>query len=269
MEGTLFALGEFKSSGGPGNVSESDFKIFLNENFGPAAASIQEAYPISAFNSTPFPAFYAISKVLGDSAFFCPSYRGLNTAAAKHVPVWTYLFAHDSHCGWIPQESQGTVELLGATHTAEIPFMLGMESDLPTPNGSCQMTPIEKDISGFMNHAWTAMAAHQSPTNDNDSWPAYQSSESSLGINILNATAPGYVNYTVCKLWDAIDASAIALANQTLANSTSNATGATTSNITNASSTPKSSSANVNAVVEFKKARFIGFITLFIIFGFP
>ena len=36
-------------------------------------------------------------------------------------------------------------------------------------------------------------------------WPAYNP-HSSLGIQIDNATSPGHINYTVCKLWDVINA---------------------------------------------------------------
>ena len=58
-------------------VTEADYTSFLSANFAPAAAVVAQKYPITAFESTPSPAFFAIETVFTDSSFKCPVYRGL------------------------------------------------------------------------------------------------------------------------------------------------------------------------------------------------
>jgi carboxylesterase type B len=165
---------------------------------------IEDRYPVSAFNSTPWPAFYAISAVLGDVGFVCPAYRGLNTASANGVSVWAYNFAHTPSCSWLQDLPQDALKVVGATHTAEIQFVFGDTTNLPPPNGTCNMTQEEVGISAFMIEAWTSMAANQKPTLNNSLWPAYGNSNESLGINIVDSVAPGYINYTSCQFWDQV-----------------------------------------------------------------
>lgn len=94
QEGNVFALITFaKVPNLARDVNATAYDTFLRENFDESLVPlIQHTYPISAFNTTPLPAFYAISQVLTDAGFFCPSRRGLNTAIAKGIPVWTYLY---------------------------------------------------------------------------------------------------------------------------------------------------------------------------------
>jgi para-nitrobenzyl esterase len=99
MEGTLFAFSIFeKGLSGPDSINAEDYDTFLQENFGDDSSTIKQAYPLSAFNSTPYPAFYAMSAVFTDHEFFCPARRALDATTAAGVPVWTYLFAHQPKC---------------------------------------------------------------------------------------------------------------------------------------------------------------------------
>jgi Carboxylesterase family len=165
---------------------------------------IEERYPVSAFNSTPYPAFYAIAAVYGDVGFLCPAYRGLNTASTHGVSVWAYNFAHTPNCPWLQGLSQQAVKLVGPAHTAEIPFVLGDTTILPPPNGTCNMTQEEVRISAFLVEAWTSMAVSRKPTLNDSLWPAYGNSNKSLGINIVDSVVPGHINYTLCQFWDPI-----------------------------------------------------------------
>lgn len=205
LEGTLFAIGEFLS-GSSIVVNSSDYDLFLTSNFGSSLTpKIQEYYPLSLFNSTPFPAFYAISTVMADAAYTCPAYRGLNQAVSNGVSAYAYFFTHSPTCSWYQSLPQAAVQILGATHTAEIPFVLGNTHHLPLPNGTCNMTTSEITISSFLTNAWTSMAAIQKPTTDPKDWPAYQGPNNTFGVTILNSTVAGVINYTRCELWDQIN----------------------------------------------------------------
>jgi hypothetical protein len=184
-----------------------------------------------------------MAQVLTDATYFCSAYRGLNTAVANGVPAWTYLFNHTPKCTWLPDVPQEAIPLVGATHTAEIPFVFGNTINLPSPNGTCDMTEQEVAISTFLSEAWTSMADTQKPTSDAAEWPAYGNAQKSLGINITNSTTAGYIDYSVCKLWDGINKMAIAAVSGGTGNGTgSNSTGGQGNASTTASAGPSTSS---------------------------
>lgn len=205
LEGSLFALGQYAAAGGPNATTAADYTTFLKDNFGSAASLVQQYYPLSKFSSTPYPPFFAISKVISDSEYFCPSYRGLNRAVAKGVPVWAYLFSHTSSCTWLQGVPQDAVPLLQAAHTAEIPYVFGDLVGLPNPNGTCNFTAEERDISAILLSAWTSMAANGNPSTNIFDWPAYTNATQTTGINIINSTDAGVIDYSVCALWDQVN----------------------------------------------------------------
>jgi carboxylesterase type B len=208
MEGTLFALEQYASSS-PANATAADYAAFLSENFGSSAALIEKYYPVSAFQAAPYPAFFAMATVITDATYFCPARRGLQATRAAGQHTWTYLFAHRPTCIWIAGIPQQALPLLGAAHTAEIPFVFGHTQNLPSPNGTCNMSPDEVQLSKYLVKAWTTMAEQQRPA-DSSAWPQWTDPKSSLGINIVNSSAPGFVNYTQCELWDQIRAISLA-----------------------------------------------------------
>jgi carboxylesterase type B len=217
MEGTIFSLAQYSNSS-PGNATAADYRAFLQENFGSVAALIEKYYPVSAFNATPYPAFYAMATVITDAGYFCPVRRALEATRRAGSPAWAYNFAHDPKCIWVQGIPQQAAPLLGAAHTAEIPFVFGHTENLPSPNGTCSMSEDEKKISAFMVKAWTSMAEQQNP-GPPASWPAWTDAKSSQGINFVNASIPGYVNYTQCDLWDQIRDIALAEAGNGTSNS--------------------------------------------------
>ena len=122
--------------------------------------------------------------------------------------------------------------------------MFGNTVNLPAPNGTCDMTEQEIAISAFLSEAWTSMADTQKPTSDAAKWPAYGNAQKSLGINITNSTTAGYIDYSVCKLWDGINKMAVAAASSGTGNGTgSNSTGVQGNASTTASAGPSISSA--------------------------
>ena len=88
------------------------------------------------------------------------------------------------------------------------------------------MSSNEKAIAAFMNEAWTVFAASQKPTADPAKWPAYGGPESTDGVTFVNSTVVGKIDYSICKLWDEINAIQVAAAsNGSYAGSGTNANG--------------------------------------------
>lgn len=237
MEGTLFTIAQYQTP----EITPEQYSAFLVGNFGPTVAKMIEQYyklSLPAFNSTPFPAFYAISTIVTDYGYKCPAYRGLNRAVANGIPVWTYLFDHTPSCIWVPAlgSNPQVLELLGPTHTSEIPYVFGN-----VKFGNCSFDAVEQTISASLIDQWSSMAADAHPTSE---WPEYFIN-GSMGLNIINSTSAGVVDYSVCKLWDEIDAAMLA---ETVEISAANATSIVASefkltNSANSSSTTISGSA--------------------------
>ncbi|KAK4944042.1 hypothetical protein LTR10_016563 [Elasticomyces elasticus] len=249
-EGTIFSLLQFLN-GSSISATDSDYNHFLVSNFGTSLVpEILKYYPLSAFNSTPYPPFYAISTVITDASFYCPAHRALNTAVSKGIPAWTYYFDQEPNCPWFQYLTQEIDELLGPTHTAEIPFVMGITQNLPPPNGTCNMNATEVAVSSFMLEAWTSMAANQRPTANSSLWPEYRGANASYGIVIDIAAIPDLLNYTRCELWDQINAFQRELAyNGTLLGANATSVGTPSSNSSGTgSSTGSSSSASSTSV---------------------
>jgi carboxylesterase type B len=122
----------------PSEVGTKVPTIFGSSKFiGSAAPLIAKAYSLSAFNSTPFPAFFAMEAIITDVSYKGPTYRALNLTVQNGVPAWTYLWNHTPSCTWFDFIPRQALTLLGATHTAEIPFVFGNLNNLPLPNGTC------------------------------------------------------------------------------------------------------------------------------------
>ena len=95
------------------------------------------------------------------------------------------------------------------------------------------------------------MAANQIPT-DNATWPVYTGPQSSLGLTIANTTIPGYINFTVCDLFDQIESTelmnATASANSTSGGALPSGTGSSSPGTTAPISTGVATQIGTNAV---------------------
>jgi hypothetical protein len=226
MEATLLIVGDYD----PGNVNSSDYTSFLQSNFGNYSTAIEDRYPFSSFNSSLIPAFDAIASIYTLVEYFCPTRRALEATSKAGVPVWTYLFKHQPTCGWYTDiNSQQALDVLGPTHTAEIPFVFSLLSNLPPPNGTCSFDAQESAISKAMVSAWTSMATQKNPNAAaglfGGSWPQF-STNTSMGLVITNTTDIGYIDYTECDFWDGVTASVtsqLAANNGTLPSATTSA----------------------------------------------
>jgi carboxylesterase type B len=213
QEGTLFVLGTYHARAF--SLNESDYEAFLSYNFGRAASDVNATYPLSKFGSAgsfPPPAFAAISAVITAYAYKCPAHRALRTGLKNGVGVFAYSFNHTPSCSWyqdIPA-NKAIINLLGATHTAEIPFVFNMTKNLPPPGGNCSFSSAEDQIADFMLGAWDSMATSGKP-GDSNSWPAWTEGEGE-GLVVGDSVSVGKLDYSACEFWDQIDDKVASLA---------------------------------------------------------
>ncbi|KAJ4391704.1 hypothetical protein N0V93_005324 [Gnomoniopsis smithogilvyi] len=198
-EGTLFILAQYQT--GILQLNATTYDQFLTTMFGALAQQVNETYPLSNYQGALEPALAAMSAVITHSEFRCPTRRFLQQAVQDNMPVYTYSFNHTLSCPWFPNIPSVALPFLASTHTAEIPFVFGGVNNLPRPNGTCNMTAGEIDLSAKMLAAWDNMATNANPGSD---WPRYNSS-SSMGINVVGDDfTAGTVDYSMCAFWDGI-----------------------------------------------------------------
>lgn len=201
MEGTLFAAGSFSN---PLAVTTDDYINFLNITFGASFISdISNAYPISAFSSNMSPALYAIAAVITDAEYKCPTRRALQTSLSTKKGTYTYLWNHVPRCPWTSSITSSMLSFLGATHTSELAFVFAETSNLPQPNGTCQMSPAEQILSGEILAAWQSMATNGYPALMNGSqWPDW--SQQGQGVRFDTTLTFAVINMSICDFWDTI-----------------------------------------------------------------
>ncbi|KAL6717619.1 hypothetical protein ACLMJK_005534 [Lecanora helva] len=198
MDGALFIYFPFPNST---TATPADYTHFLSTNFGPLAPQILKTYPLSTYNSS---AFTAMATLYTDYSFRCPAYRGLTLAASKGVPAWAYRFSVRPSCPWLSFVPGNALLGLGATHTAELPYVFGNTQNLPVPNGTCDLPAAEQDISRQLIAAWTAMAAEGDPNASGLRWPRY-TPDDQLGLVIGNeGIAVGEIDPSLCEFWEGI-----------------------------------------------------------------
>ena len=212
MDGTFFTLAQYAD---PKNVTEADYYRFLVANFGSLAKTVNKTYAIRAFDSTPFPGFYAISTVLTDMGFKCPARRALQANLKSGKTAYTYSYGHDNKCSWESALKPDVLPVLGATHTAEIPQVFRQFGHLPLPNGNCTATAAETHIGDTLAAAWRSMAVNRNPGmvarvpgDPLEKWVAYNST-ASKGLVVTNSTDIAEVDYSICGFWDKINAALV------------------------------------------------------------
>jgi carboxylesterase type B len=204
-EGTLFILGAYGAASL--SLNQSAYDEFLAYNFGPLASEVNETYSVDKFNGS---VLTAMTAVFTDVAYKCPSYRGLLGAQAAGMPVWTYEFNHAPSCAWYSAIPQEYVSFVGATHTAEIPFVFNTTHNMPLPGGNCTFSFQEIALAGAMSRVWTDMAEYGN-VGDEALWPRW-SNETGAGVNIGDSMVVGVVDYSTCLFWDEIHAESVKIA---------------------------------------------------------
>ncbi|KAI1478967.1 alpha/beta-hydrolase [Daldinia eschscholtzii] len=200
-EGSIFVLGSYATVWKGKAPSKSDYDDFLNLNFGPLATRVNETLPLaSTFNGS---TLTAMEVILTQVSYQCPSYRALQKAEEKGIPVWSYEFARKPSCAWYAGIKADWVPLLGATHTSEIPFVFNFTSSMPPPDGNCTFSKAEQAMAHDMSRAWTNMAQTGAPGGET-TWPAWASHESK-GVVFSDAMDVGVVDYAACDFWGEIN----------------------------------------------------------------
>ncbi|KAI2465933.1 alpha/beta-hydrolase [Annulohypoxylon bovei var. microspora] len=201
MEGSLFVLASYGAAAIQNKLTETQYDEFLAYNFGPLASRVNETYSVAGtFNGS---VLAALTTIVTDVSYRCPSYRALLQAEKSGVAVWSYRFSHVPSCGWYAGIESAWIPSLGATHTSEIPFVFNFTSGMPPPDGNCTFTQPEQALSRDMSRAWTNMAGLGRPA-DQSAWPAW-TSNASVGVVMDDAMEPGVVDYTECIFWDAVN----------------------------------------------------------------
>ncbi len=209
-EGTLFVLGNYAKD--LSQLNQSHYDDFLSYNFGPLATKVNATYSATKFQDAQFPIFAAMSTVFGEVTFKCPAYRALVTSERTGVPVWTYEFKHGPSCAWYSAIPATMLPLVGAAHTAEIPFQFNTTHRLPLTSGDCTFTAAERSLAASISQAWTNMAVLGRP-GDISEWPKWTMNTSD-GVNIDQSMVVGTVDYTSCGFWDTIYDESLQLAGQ-------------------------------------------------------
>ncbi|KAH8895542.1 alpha/beta-hydrolase [Thozetella sp. PMI_491] len=199
QEATLFVYVIYGN--GSSGLNQTDYDAALIGNFGPLAATVNASYPLSAYDDTSMPAFYALAALNSLFSIHCAAYRAL-LSPANRAPVYAYSFDHTPSCAWLPWIAQEAVPQIGPAHTAEIPFVFGNVRNLPFGDGDCDLTESEGALSKYIQAAWTKMAGTGKP---GANWPEFTGGETE-GVIFNETPIFGTVDYSMCKFWDEIAA---------------------------------------------------------------
>lgn len=181
------------------SLNQTDYDETLVSNFGSQAAVVNATYPVSRYNDTELPVFYAIDDVYTSSVIHCAAFNAL-TSSANAAPVYTYVFNHTVTCPWVPFIALDAVYLLGPTHTSELAFVFGQVRQLPFGTGSCNLSDEEVALSAYVQAVWTSMAEDGNPGRG---WAEFTES-STLGVVLNEVPVPGVVDYSACPFWKEI-----------------------------------------------------------------
>lgn len=164
-------------------MTEQDYIDALGRRFGTTnAQTIAQRYAVAGFSS-PNDALAAVSS---DAFFICPARRNAKAIAAVGAPVYRYTFERALE--------QPLIADLGAFHSAEIPFVFGVEAYPLGKVGSATA------LADAMQTYWTSLATTGVPGDD---WPVFDASETVRVLDVPLSSQPGY-KAADCDFWDAL-----------------------------------------------------------------
>ncbi|KAJ3018015.1 hypothetical protein HKX48_003219 [Thoreauomyces humboldtii] len=161
-------------------------------------ANVTALYPLSAYQSPN----QAISAIMTDRWFACPTRKALAAVASQNVPAYSYFFNVTLSCDFVPGVS---AQALGASHYTEIPFVFDYVKYLIGP---CSLSQPQQNLAAAMGLAWTDMAATGKPYNASGAtWPTYPAYESLTEAGAVAIATGGMADYWAerCAVFDAID----------------------------------------------------------------
>lgn len=180
-----------------------------------------------------------MTEVISDSTYKCPAYYGAAQATRNNIPAWIYEFSHSPSCPWLATIMQTfDPTLYSGSHTSEIPYVFGNLDNSYLPNGTCNSTSAEWNLSDQMMDLWTARAENAKPSTKGITWPQFQNQGKNYSIPGLEfgaSAAVSAIDYSACELWVQV--------NSLLANATTTAAPSSTSGKSTASPSPTYSNA--------------------------
>lgn len=165
----------------------ASYEATLRDTFVERAPQVLAHYPCGALDN----GTRVLSDVWTDAFFTCPARR---VARAMHAnqeqPVFRYWYTH--------QRALGSMVLLRAYHTAEIPFVFRLLGTAAEPATSSELA-LSKRMAGY----WSNLAKEGAPNGaDLTVWPLYEvSSDRVLALDTSIAAQDG-VRSTACDFWD-------------------------------------------------------------------
>jgi len=165
--------------------TEAEYSAALERRFGANAQAILLRYPVNQF-ATPNA---ALAEVSGDAFFVCPARRTVRKAVANGAPVYRYIFSRSLE--------QELIADLGAFHSAEIPFVFGVDAFPLGKVGSA--APLSESMQGY----WTRFAATGDPNGNDVVWPRADASDSHIVLDVPITTGTAYKS-ELCDFWDAL-----------------------------------------------------------------
>lgn len=149
-------------------MSEKKYQTWVQDNFPDRSMGILKEYPVDDYGAP----WKAVSAILGDIFFTCPTRWALQTHVADGHRAYGYLFSHVTPYGKSNQ--------LGAFHASELTFLFGNFIRRNVPKDAF-------DLSNRMQTYWTNFAKDADPAKaGGQSWPNY----SLLSDEILEFTTP-------------------------------------------------------------------------------
>ena len=173
------------------SMTTLDYTADLLAAFGPLSGEVGATYDELAYPS-PEPG-QAWCAVLSDGFFGCPDATAATGLASVGATVYSYLFAYT------PSWSSYSHPLLGAYHSAELPFVLGT---LPSPG--VQVTKEDKALMKVLSTVWADFVT--TGTVSTLTWPPYSSARRERLV-IRSATNTSVVSDyrgDHCLFWDTL-----------------------------------------------------------------
>lgn len=203
----MFVIPGLLESGKP--VTNETYNDFL-ALFGPdLSQQVGSRYPLTTFNqsgSTTSAVLAAMSRVVTDAGFICPSLLALRAAQHAGVAAYAYRWNHIGSCPWSVAAGIGDfpspalAPLFGATHVSEVPYVFGNLDDMPFNNGTCNSTVQEYHLSEQMRRAWTGMAARGQPGTPELDWPQLDACQTN-GMLFENSSSLTSLDFGSCDFW--------------------------------------------------------------------
>ncbi|HUS30763.1 MAG TPA: carboxylesterase/lipase family protein, partial [Kofleriaceae bacterium] len=164
---------------------ETQYREALMRRFNDAAVvdQIVARYPVGDYPS-PNEALAAVS---GDVFFTCPARRNARALTAAGSPVYRYVFQRDLEQALFPE--------LHAFHSAEIPFVFGIETYPLGKVGSAT------SLADAMQSAWTSFAKTGEP---GGGWPKYEAASDPVQVLDVPVSQGAGYRAAFCDFWDTV-----------------------------------------------------------------